>query len=156
MRTVIDLLAAPEILDELGIGVVLASFSDRMFPGISTIQTRAKYFTLTALLIRKFQDRQRLKGGVARFERYLEEEEKKCRIELVKRHGEGRQNLGIIGGKFGLRSDRDVVRRPSSIYWSGLRSFGIVSPRPPLLGRVRESRVGRTQTDQRYFGRSRR
>jgi hypothetical protein len=47
VRTVLDLLATPGVLDELGIGVVLVSFADRIFPGISTIQTRAKYFTLS-------------------------------------------------------------------------------------------------------------
>lgn len=44
VKTVIDLLASPGVVDELGIGMIRDSFSDTLFPGISTIQTRAKYF----------------------------------------------------------------------------------------------------------------
>lgn len=128
VRTVIDLLSEPGVVDELGIGVVRDSFADRMFSGLSTIQTRAKYFTLTALLIRDYQVVERFKRNPRPFERYLEEEEMNCRISLVNRHGDGRQNLGIIGGSFGTRKDRDVVRRPSSVYWNGIRQFGFVSP----------------------------
>jgi hypothetical protein len=128
VRTVIDLLSAPGVVDELGIGVVRDSFADRMFPGLSTIQTRAKYFTLTALLIRDYQVAERAKPKPRTLERYLEDEEKTCRISLVNHHGDGRQSLGIIGGTFGTRSDRDVVRRPSSVYWNGLREFGFISP----------------------------
>jgi hypothetical protein len=144
VKTVIDLLAASNVLDELGIGVALSSFSDRMFPGISTIQTRAKYFVLTALILQNFQERERRKRNPRGFGRYMEKEEKRCRIELVKTHGEGRQNLGIIGGKFGLSNDRDVVRKPSSIYWSGLKTFGIVFPRTLSL-----AEFGRSISDDR-------
>ncbi len=49
VRKVIDLLSAPGVVDELGIGVIRDSFADQMFPGLLTFQTRAKYFTLTAL-----------------------------------------------------------------------------------------------------------
>lgn len=128
VRTVLDLLSAPGVVDELGIGVVRDSFADRMFPGISTIQTRAKYFTLTALLIRDYQVTERARRKPRTLERYLEDEEKTCRISLVNHHGDGRQSLGIIGGSFGTRSDRDVIRRPSSVYWNGLRKFGFISP----------------------------
>ncbi len=141
----IDLLAAPGVLDELGIGVVLSSFSDRMFPGISTIQTRAKYFTLTALLLDDFKQNETRKRNPRNLERYLEDEEKNCRIQLAETHGEGRQNLGIIGGSFGFRRDRDVVRHPSSIYWSGLQTFGIVAPRNLSLAEFGR-RLGKTQT----------
>lgn len=41
---VIDLFKEPGTLDELGIGTVRDALSDRLFPGISTIQTQAKYF----------------------------------------------------------------------------------------------------------------
>jgi len=44
VKSVIDLLSTPGVIDELGIGVIRDSFSDSLFPGVSTIQTRAKYF----------------------------------------------------------------------------------------------------------------
>lgn len=125
VRTVIDLLSAPGVIDELGIGVIRDSFADRMFPGISTIQTRPKYFTVTALLLKDYVEKQ--KGSPQPLERFLEDAEKRCRIKLIERHGTAEP--GIIGSTFGLRPDRDVVRKPSSVYWNGLRQFGFVSPR---------------------------
>jgi hypothetical protein len=128
VKTVIGLLSAPGVVDELGIGGIRDAFADFMFPGISTIQTRAKYFTLTALLIRDYMTNERASRRPRSLEKYLEEEEKNCRIQLVERHGEERRGLGIIGGLFKTRRDRDVVRRPSSVYWNGLRAFGFVTP----------------------------
>lgn len=136
VRTVIDLLSVPGVLDELGIGVVRDTLADRMFPGISTIQTRAKYFILTALLIRDFIDRGGKRETLESFLRYHERE---CRIRLVEHHGEGRRSLGIIGSTFGSDRRRDVTRRPSSIYWTGLRLFGIVHP--PNLSLAEFSRL---------------
>ncbi|MFZ4775363.1 MAG: DUF6361 family protein [Terrimicrobiaceae bacterium] len=127
VRTVLDLLSVPGVTDELGIRPILIAFSDRMFPGISTIQTRAKYFALTAHLIRDYLDKERAKRNPRPFRRYLEQEELQCRIRLVE-NGKGRRNLGIIGSDFGTRTDRDVVRRASSVYWNGLQRFGFVSP----------------------------
>lgn len=129
VRTVIGLLSAPGVIDELGIGVVRDAFADRMFPGISTIQTRPKYFTLTALLLKDYEENEKPKTRARPFSRYLEEEEKWCRIQMVKnaRESDG-DDLGVIGGTFQMRKDRDVVRRASSVYWNGLRQFGFVSP----------------------------
>ncbi|MDF1659767.1 MAG: DUF6361 family protein [Verrucomicrobiales bacterium] len=128
VRTVLDLLSDTGVIDELGIGVIRDSFADRMFPGISTVQTRPKYFTLTAHLLKDYAEKELSKTRPRSLPKYLEDEEKRCRIELVKAHGEGRQNLGIIGATFGTDWNRDVVRKPSSIYWTGLRQYGFISP----------------------------
>ena len=85
VRTVLDLLKKRGVIDELGIGVIRDSFADRMFPGFSTIQTRAKYFTLTAYLVQRFIDRS---GGRESLEDYLKYHERACRINLVERHGD--------------------------------------------------------------------
>ena len=44
VKSVIDLLSTPGVIDELGIGVIRDVFSDSLFPGVSRIQTRDKYF----------------------------------------------------------------------------------------------------------------
>ncbi|QGF22604.1 DUF6361 family protein [Raineyella fluvialis] len=46
VREVIALFTQKDTLDELGIGQIRDVFSDALFPGITTIQTRAKYFLL--------------------------------------------------------------------------------------------------------------
>ncbi len=125
VKTVIDLLSTPGVLDELGIGVIRDTFSDCLFPGISTIQTRAKYFLVVPRIIRDYEqmpDRQRRRTSL---EDYLSEQEKQVRIRLVQKYGKA-ERLGIVGVTFGTRADRDVLRQPSSIYWNGLRAFGII------------------------------
>ncbi len=46
----LKLLSTQTALDELGIGTIRDAYSDILFPGISTIQTRAKYFVLIPYL----------------------------------------------------------------------------------------------------------
>ena len=43
---VLDMLGNQGVLDELGIATIRDGFSDLLFPGTSTIQTRAKYFLI--------------------------------------------------------------------------------------------------------------
>ena len=132
VRTVIDLLKKQGVVDELGIGVIRDSFADRMFPGVSTIQTRAKYFILTALLIHDYDRQPERKKEKQTLEDYLSYWEKWCRIKLAERYGDQGEARGIIGISFGQRRDRDVQRPPSSVYWNGLRTFGILRTRLSL------------------------
>lgn len=132
VRTVIDLLKKQGVVDELGIGVIRNSFADRLFPGVSTIQTRAKYFTLTALLIQDYLRQPEPKKEKQTLEEYLAHWEKWCRIKLATRYGSEGEARGIIGITFGERSDRDIQRPPSSVYWNGLKTFGIVRTRLSL------------------------
>lgn len=125
VRTVIDLLAAPGVVDELGIGIIRDVFSDVLFPGISTIQTRPKYFLIVPRILKDYEnlpDKQRQRISL---EDYLAREELDCRVKLAERYG-SREGLGVIGVTFGTRTDTDVQRRPSSVYWNGLCTFGLV------------------------------
>ena len=42
--SVLKLLSVPGTLDELGIGIIRDGFANKLFPGTSTIQTRAIFF----------------------------------------------------------------------------------------------------------------
>jgi hypothetical protein len=131
VRMALDLIGKPAgILDELGIGPVRDAIADRLFPGISTIQTRAKYFTLTALLVRQYEQDVGSKGNPPRMDDYLMEQERRCRAALVQRHQNesDEEETGIVGATFETDTTRGVVRRPSSIYWNGLRTFGFIHP----------------------------
>ena len=52
----LKLLGDQTALDELGIGVVRDAYSDLLFPGISTLQTRAKYFILIPYLFQSAKE----------------------------------------------------------------------------------------------------
>ncbi len=125
VRTVIDLLAAPGVVDELGIGVIRDAFSDTLFPGISTIQTRPKYFILVPRILKDYESLPDKRRQQIPLEDYLAWEELACRVKLAERYG-SREGMGVIGITFGTRTDRDVQRRPSSVYWNGLCTFGLV------------------------------
>jgi hypothetical protein len=57
MLDVIDLLRQKETRDELGLGVVRDAFADMLFPGTSTIQTRARYFLFVPWIYRGLERR---------------------------------------------------------------------------------------------------
>lgn len=131
VKTVLDLLATQGVVDELGIGIIRDAFADYMFPGISTLQTRAKYFLIVPRIL---QDYEKLTDKIRchkSLDEYLSEKEKEARIHLVKKFGKG-ERLGIIGVSFGTRSDQEVLRQPSSIYWNGLRTFEIIKTKLSL------------------------
>lgn len=127
VRTVLDLLGEPSVLDELGIGAIRDSFSDTLFPGISTIQTRAKYFLTVPRILRDYERlplQARLKLTLAD---YLRERENDVMESLDRNHKEKKDlQDGIIGARF-VDTGREVQRKPSSVYWNGLRTFGIVT-----------------------------
>ena len=71
-----------KVVDKMGIGIVRDSFADRLFPGVSTIQTRVRHFTLTALLIQDHDRQPEHKKAKHTLEESLPEWEKWCRIEI--------------------------------------------------------------------------
>jgi hypothetical protein len=124
VKSVIDLLSTPGVIDELGIGVIRDSFSDSLFPGISTIQTRAKYFLTVP---RIFKDYAKLPPHQRRRRRladYLNDHENLCMKALVAKHADDPQE-GIIGKSFANKQG-EVLRKPSSVYWTGIRQFGLI------------------------------
>ena len=59
----LKLLEESTALDELGIGIIRDGYADIFFPGISTLQTRAKYFVLLNYLFSK-AEQESFKRGV--------------------------------------------------------------------------------------------
>ncbi|TWT62860.1 DUF6361 family protein [Rubinisphaera italica] len=130
VRTVIDLLGERGVIDELGIGVIRDSFSDSLFPGISTIQTRAKYYLTVPRILRDYEHldlRSRRKQSLSD---YLRKSENECMLSLARNHKEDPQT-GIIGIEF-FDKPGEVQRKPSSVYWNGIRLFGLVNTKLSL------------------------
>src|SRR5215208_3574696 len=57
MLEVIHLFQEKDTRDELGIGTVRDAFADMLFPGTSTIQTRARYFLFVPWIYRGLERR---------------------------------------------------------------------------------------------------
>jgi hypothetical protein len=99
-------LSEKETRDELGIGAIRDALSDRLFPGTSTIQSRARYFLFVPwifqLLEREPAGRSQLRAD--RLERAL--------AATLRRSSD---TAGLVGAR-----TLAVGRLPSSIYWNGL------------------------------------
>jgi hypothetical protein len=107
---VIDLFREKSTLDELGFAPTRDSLSEALFPGTSTVQTRARYFLFVPWLLKRCERR---KGTAAEIAEWLRHDETRL-MEALLREGEPK---GVIG-----REKRDKLRRmPSSVYWRGLR-----------------------------------
>lgn len=114
---VMHLLQEQGAVDELGIGIVRDAFANRLFPGTSTVQTRAKYFLIVPYVLKEAGDG--LYGDdVNKIIKKIDDEERNCGMILLET---GRD--GVIG-QLNL-PDSWVVRTPSNIYWNGIKSFGI-------------------------------
>ncbi|MCX7420945.1 MAG: DUF6361 family protein [Planctomycetia bacterium] len=124
VKSVIDLLSTPGVIDELGIGVIRDSFSDSLFPGISTIQTRAKYFLIVPRIFKDFEKLPAHKRRRRKLTDFLNEQENQCMEAMVASHHDDRQD-GIIGESFADKQG-EVQRKPSSVYWTGIRQFGLI------------------------------
>ena len=112
--SVINLLSEPGVLDELGVGAIRDAFADIFFPGTSTIQTRAKYFLMVPYLFYELEKEKKMTPET--FVGLLHERELDL-IDILKVDGEP----GVIG----VTSGRKLKRKPSEIYWNGLRTFNI-------------------------------
>jgi len=66
---VVDLFREQGTRDELGIGTVRDALADSLFPGISTIQTRAKYFLFIPWIYRALEENKTMSRDVARLGR---------------------------------------------------------------------------------------
>ena len=114
---VIDLMKENGAVDELGIGVVRDRLADLLFPGTSTIQTRAKYFFIVPWCM--IEAEKNFKNKVDYLKR-LNNIETDVIKALIK--NEPSNTKGIIGKD----SIGTLKRKPSEIYWNALRTYNIM------------------------------
>lgn len=113
-RDILQLFTQKESRDELGIGVIRDVISDALFPGVSVVQTRARYFVFVPWLY--LEAERRGKRGHAQTE-WVEWRERGL-IETLRRGGDESGLIGRIAGQA-------VKLLPSTIYWNALESYGI-------------------------------
>ncbi|MCF6409590.1 DUF6361 family protein [Pseudalkalibacillus salsuginis] len=114
VMAVLDLLSDKGAIDELGIGLIRDGFADVLFPGTSTLQTRAKYFFIIPYLMMDLEKERHSSPG--EFLEKLGSMEVDVIETLLRKDAEG-----VIGARAGKK----LKRKPSSVYWSGLKTFEI-------------------------------
>lgn len=126
VRELIALYTQSESRDELGIGQIRDAFADGLFPGTSTIHTRARYFLFIPWL---FALGAKTRSG-GKLTTWTDTQERKL-IGALKDEGIG-AGQGLIGRVAGA----SVKTLPSAIYWSALGRYGILTRDVPpnMLG----------------------
>jgi transposase len=114
MRELIGLFSEKESLDELGIGQVRDAFSDLLFPGTSSLHTRARYLVIVPWCFQAAERQGRT--GVAMTSQV--ETNERTVIATLKKAG---VSEGLIGSRAGVA----VKTLPSTIYWTALAKYGI-------------------------------
>ncbi len=115
VRELIALFSETDTLDELGLGQIRDIFSNAMFPGLTVIQTRARYFLLVPWGFLEA-------GGSGRAGASLRAHADRSQRILVETLRGMPGQVGVIGAIAGA----SVKNLPSTIYWNGLRTFGIL------------------------------
>ncbi|MHB8064917.1 MAG: DUF6361 family protein [Ruminiclostridium sp.] len=110
--SVLKLLSEPGAVDELGIGIIRDSFADILFPGTSTIQTRAKYFFIIPYILLELEKQKAIKPH--EFLTLLGQKE----IELI-----DILDKDDAEGVIGIDAREELKRKPSSIYWNALKTY---------------------------------
>lgn len=144
--SVIDMLTEKGILDELGVGIIRDSIADLLVPGISTIQTRPKYFILLPQIFLRYLAEYKGKSKYPSLKSFLKETENAYMHKLAKAYNYEERN-GVIGVTV-ARGKGELARKASSIYWNGLKTHGIVQTHLSLKEYLQKNDLSNTWTDR--------
>lgn len=111
---VIDLFREKGTVDELGIGTIRDAIADLLFPGTSTIMTRARYYLFIPWVYLRHEQKKTPSSEIAQAAR-------KDELRIT----EALRKAGERDGVFGIDAGPALKRLPSTIYWQGLGVLGI-------------------------------
>lgn len=155
VRELVRLFSTTESRDELGLGQIRDVYANRLFPGTSVIQTRARYLLFVPWLFQMHESRGRSGSDLLR---RVQASERRL-IEDIKVGGAPAEGPVDIEGLIGGRAGTGVKILPSAIYWGGLTRYGVLTRplAPDELGGVvpvdmldpdaSDERAGRAQSN---------
>lgn len=114
MDRLLDAFRDKGTVDELGIGTLRDAFSDHLFPGTSTLHTRARYLLFVAWAMTSTTAH---RWPSERAEREL----RRLEVRLIDALRAGDLDGGVIGRDAGAT----LRRMPSTVYWSALGVYDI-------------------------------
>lgn len=123
VKRFIELMEEDGVQDELGVGTIRDAMSNKLFPGFSTLHTRAKYFFITPyILLDKERKQRKSESGKDYFNR-VEIETNNTIIKFYESYKERKEESYF--GKF--KKDGVLKRQPSEIYWNGITTLRLVN-----------------------------
>lgn len=114
MMEILHIFKEQDIREELGLGSIRDAYSDILFPGTGTLQTRAKYMLLVPWIFLEHERRATQSDKIASLSRRAE-------INLIFSLLKSGETDGVIG----KNSKQYLKTMPSGIYWTGLGRWGI-------------------------------
>lgn len=141
-RDLIAMFSETESRDELGLGQMRDAFSDLLFPGVSVVQTRARYYLFIPWCY-THGAANGMSGQVAKKKGEWRERE----LIIALRAANLDDNAGLIGKRAGA----SLRTLPSSIYWSGMTKYGVLSNAVDTshLGLLRQHQEDATELAER-------
>ncbi len=127
MLGVVDLFREKGTVDELGLGTIRDAFADRLFPGTSTLHSRARYWLFIPWLYLRLEAAKVRSADADSHARRLQ-------ADLVRSLVKGGESVDVIG----IEARDRVLRPPSIVYWAGLGRYGILLF-PGSIGRYHAS-----------------
>ena len=123
VKRFIELMEEDGVQDELGVGTIRDAMSNKLFPGFSTLHTRAKCFFITPyILLDKERKQRKSESGKDYFNR-VEIETNNTIIKFYESCKERKEESYF--GKF--KKDGVLKRQPSEIYWNGITTLRLVN-----------------------------
>ena len=113
MQKLLNLFNEQGTVDEMGLGLIRDALSGELFPGITSLQTHLRYVLFIPWVYKKLDTRLSAKED-------LNESLRRLEVNLIKPLAETGET-GVIG----INAGASIQRRPSSIYWNCLRTWGI-------------------------------
>jgi hypothetical protein len=114
-----DTFKSRDTRDELGIGTVRDALANILFPGTTTIQTRARYFLFIPWIYLGLE--QKLRKKLFNSKEELANSARRDEIALIDILKSSDDSDGTIG----VEARETLKRLPSNIYWYGMGSWGI-------------------------------
>lgn len=156
---VMKLLLGQGAIDELGLGRIRDAFSNMMFPGLSVLQTRAKYFCLLPALY-SFLERTRIADArearkktldheIALTWRLLGKSDKNADTAIDE---SVRKETGIIGAESLLQKRGYVKYDPTYVYMAGLETYGLVNSAGNIYATIAERSAAYSRMPKKHSG----
>ena len=112
IRDLLQMFTDKGTVDDLGIGTVRDAISNRLFPGTSVTQTRARYFLFIPWIFLRAE---------SKYPTQILDRSDAMERHLIGSLLKAEDQDGLIGRQVG----KDIRMLPSGLYWSGLSSYGI-------------------------------
>ncbi len=143
IRDLLQMFTDKGTVDDLGIGTVRDAISNRLFPGTSVTQTRARYFLFIPWIFLRAE---------SKYPTQILDRSDAMERHLIGSLLKAEDQDGLIGRQVG----KDIRMLPSGLYWSGLSSYGIFLQ--PSLTRSQYAVLARnprpTEVEDELVGRS--